>query len=157
MNSKANGTPRRTVTPSGTRIHRNRGGRNHGAAAVEFAFVAPFILLLVFGMVECARMVMVKQVLTSAARIGCRHASLATTQSYLASDAKVRERMEGSIADYDDADIVRIAFSPEFTAAPVSGTEITVTVEVDFDDVSWFPASIFGNAKIRGSSSSRRE
>src|SRR5882757_936386 len=43
-----------------------------GAAAVEFAIVAPVFFLLVFGMVEYGRMIMVQQVITNAAREGAR-------------------------------------------------------------------------------------
>jgi Flp pilus assembly protein TadG len=119
--------------------------------------VAPFILFLVFGSVEFARMAMIKQVLTSAARIGCREAALATTQSYLSCESAVRDRMKGSIVDYDDAEVARVIVSPAFTTPLDSGTEVTVTVEIDCADVSWLPPVFFGDAMIRGSSSTNRE
>ena len=50
--------------------------KRRGAAAVEFAVVAPIFLLLVFGMIEYGRMVMVQQVLTNASREGARCAVL---------------------------------------------------------------------------------
>ena len=50
--------------------------KRRGAAAVEFAVVAPIFLLLVFGMIEYGRMVMVQQVLTNASREGARVAVL---------------------------------------------------------------------------------
>ena len=43
-----------------------------GAAVVEFAIVAPVFFLLVFGMIEYGRMVMVQQVITNASREGAR-------------------------------------------------------------------------------------
>src|SRR6266581_3486012 len=43
-----------------------------GAAAVEFAVVAPVFFLMVFGMIEYGRMVMVQQVITNASREGAR-------------------------------------------------------------------------------------
>ena len=43
-----------------------------GTAAVEFAIVAPVFFLLVFGMIEYGRMVMVQQVITNASREGAR-------------------------------------------------------------------------------------
>ena len=46
--------------------------QRRGAAAVEFAIVAPVFFLLVFGMIEYGRMVMVQQVLTNASREGAR-------------------------------------------------------------------------------------
>src|SRR5687768_2436293 len=51
--------------------------RNRRAtAAVEFAIVAPVFLLLVFGMIEYGRMVMVQQIITNASREGARTAVL---------------------------------------------------------------------------------
>jgi Flp pilus assembly protein TadG len=43
-----------------------------GVAAVEMAFVAPVLVLLSLGMFELSRGVMVRQILTGAARKGCR-------------------------------------------------------------------------------------
>src|SRR5438132_12269139 len=59
-----------------------RKGRR-GAAAVEFAIVLPVFVILVFGMIEYGRMVMVQQVITNASREGARRAVLdgATTSS----------------------------------------------------------------------------
>ena len=51
-------------------------GKRFGAAAVEFAIVAPLFFLLVFGMVEFGRMVMIQQVLTNGSREGARKAVL---------------------------------------------------------------------------------
>src|SRR5688572_9227995 len=50
--------------------------KQRGAAAVEFAVVAPVFILLIFGMIEYGRMVMVQQMLTNASREGARRAVL---------------------------------------------------------------------------------
>ena len=69
-------------------------GRRKGAAVVEFAIVAPVLFLLVFGMIEYGRMLMVQQTLTNASREGARKGILvnstssevtSTVNSYLAS------------------------------------------------------------------------
>jgi Flp pilus assembly protein TadG len=49
-----------------------RKWRRRGIAATEFAILAPFLCALVMGMCEMARLVMVKETLTNAARKGCR-------------------------------------------------------------------------------------
>ncbi|HWG47883.1 MAG TPA: TadE/TadG family type IV pilus assembly protein [Gemmataceae bacterium] len=46
--------------------------RRWGTAAVEMAFIVPILGLIVMGMFELSRGVMVKQILTGAARKGCR-------------------------------------------------------------------------------------
>jgi Flp pilus assembly protein TadG len=52
--------------PGGPR--RPRGG----VAAVEMAFIVPILALIMLGMFELSRGVMVRQILTGAARKGCR-------------------------------------------------------------------------------------
>ena len=54
----------------------NNRNTRRGAAVVEFALIAPIFILLVFGMIEFGRMVMVQQVLTNASREGARLAVL---------------------------------------------------------------------------------
>jgi len=128
-----------------------------GIAAVEMAFVAPFVLLLVFTSVEFSRMMMVRQALTNAAREGCRHASLVTTQSDTDVDTIIRDRLGGVIIDADDSDTVRIGVTPAFTTSLNSGQTITVTVEVDCADVSFLPPFFFADAVIFSQSSINRE
>ena len=56
------------------RARSNRCEDRHGAAAVETAMVLPIALLFMFGIMEYGRFVMTQQVLTNAAREGCRYA-----------------------------------------------------------------------------------
>ncbi len=59
-------------------IHSARGGRRRraGSAAAEFAVLAPLFWILICGMFEVSRALMVKEVLTDAARKACRTAVL---------------------------------------------------------------------------------
>ena len=52
--------------------YRNRQRR--GAAVVEFAIIAPIMFMLVFGIIEFGRAMMVQQLLTNASREGARRA-----------------------------------------------------------------------------------
>ena len=56
------------------RTNGTRRRRRRGAAAIEFALVAPLFLLFIFAMIEFGRMMMVQQVLIQASRDGARHA-----------------------------------------------------------------------------------
>src|SRR5882724_9686787 len=47
-----------------------------GTAAVEFAVILPFVMVLFLGIIEFGRVLMVQQILTNAAREGCRYAVL---------------------------------------------------------------------------------
>jgi Flp pilus assembly protein TadG len=46
--------------------------RRRGAAAVEFAFVIPVVITMVFGMIELGRGYLVQHILTETARRACR-------------------------------------------------------------------------------------
>lgn len=54
------------------RIHSPGSGRRRGVAAVEFAFVLPFLLLLLIGIWELGRIINVQITLNNAARDGAR-------------------------------------------------------------------------------------
>lgn len=47
-----------------------------GVAAVEFALILPFLMVLVLGMIEIGRAIIVKEALSDAAQMGCRTAAL---------------------------------------------------------------------------------
>lgn len=109
-----------------------------GTAAVEFALVAPVFFLLVFGLIELGRMVMVQQALTNAAREGCRTATLATTLSGSEVEAAVRNYLKFVMHDPSSGDLVRVTV-PSGLANTAAGAELTVTVDVNYADVSWLP------------------
>src|SRR4029077_13314881 len=72
------------MAPARNRPRRRRGYRfanRCGAAAVEFAIVAPVFFLLVIGMIEVGRAMMVQQVLINASCVGARQAVTAGATS----------------------------------------------------------------------------
>ena len=141
-----------TRGPKVDNICRSHRKERRGATVVEFAIIAPVFFLLVFGMIEFGRMVMVQQVITNASREGARVAVLdgATTteientvNSYLAS---------GSISGAD----VQVDPNPPSNAG--YGEPVTVTVTVGFDEVSWLPTPMFlGSTELTASTVMRRE
>jgi len=118
---------------------RNRGG----AAAVEFALVAPVFFGFTLGMLEVGRGVMVQQILTSASREGCRQAVL---------DGATTSAVTSFITSYLSSASVPSAgasvnISPSLpTAAGYSGA-VTVTVSIPFNQVNWGPTPIFLGGK----------
>ncbi len=133
------------------------GRPRFGTATVEMAFVAPVILLLVFGSIEFARMMMVRQALTNASREGCRKACLASTESDEQPIKTLRESLRGVIDDATTTEDLRITIVPSTTTAMASGTKITTVVEIDCENVSWLPPFLTKGAKIRCTSSMNRE
>ena len=131
-----------------------------GAAAVEFAVVAPVFFLMIFGMIEFGRMIMVQQVLTNASREGARLAVLDGTAS---SDVKtaVAKYLTGARI-YDNVTTalssatirVYVGVGDTYVLAEPStagyGAPVTVTVEVPFSQVSWLPSPIFVSENAYG-------
>lgn len=133
-------------TPS----RRNRVARR-AAATVEFAVVAPVLILLIFGMLEFSRLMMVEQILTNAAREGSRKAVLAGSKE---------TDVTSVISSYLDGSGIKgakVKVSPDPGSA-AGGAAVTVTVEVPFSDVSWLPHAIFlQNTTVRASVVMRKE
>lgn len=123
----------RTVRPRGLSSRRRRG-----AAVVEFAIVVPIFFLMIFGMIEFGRMVMVHQLLTGAAREGARQA---VVNGSTAGDVEqtVRNYLTATSVDGQDASV---NVTPDLATA---GTGVAVTVEtgIEFEKVSWLPAPFF--------------
>jgi Flp pilus assembly protein TadG len=136
-----------TVQTAGRSVRKRR----RGAAAVEFAIVLPVFVILVFGMIEYGRMVMVQQVITNASREGARRAVLdgATTSSV---QSAVTTYLTNAAVNGGSA-----AVSPDPTAA-ASGDPVTVTVTIPFSAVSWLPSPMYlGGKTLSASTTMRRE
>jgi Flp pilus assembly protein TadG len=130
----------------------NLRNKRKGAAAVEFALVAPVFVLLVFGMIEYGRMVMVQQVITNASREGARQAVLDGTSAANVTTTVNTYLTNGAVSG------ATVTMNPTNPATAVSGTPVTVTVSVPYTAVSWLPAPFFlGNATLTSTSTMRRE
>jgi hypothetical protein len=133
-------------------IRQGGSARRMGAAVVEFAIVAPVFFLLVLGMIEFGRMVMVQQVLTNASREGARVAVLDGTTAQ-----EVFSRVQALL---EPAGIRRaeILLDPNPPSLAGPGQPVTVTVRVPFRQVSWLPAPFFlRNVTLQGITVMRRE
>ena len=134
------------------RPRRRSLARRCGATITEFAIVAPIFFLFVFGAFEFGRAIMVQQILTNAAREGARQAIV---ESAVAAD------VEASVASYLDSTTVAgvtVTVSPTSLQTVGFGDEVTVTVSVPYDQVSWLPVSTFMQGKtLTGESMMRGE
>lgn len=108
---------------------RPRSGRprpastRRAAVAVEFAFVLPFLMILVLGMFEIGRGIMVKEFLSDASQKGCRTGALpGKTNADITNDV---------------ADIMRDSNVTGYTVTVlVNGVAGDVTTAQRFDQVS---------------------
>lgn len=114
-----------------------RPKRVRGAAAVEFAVVSPVLFLLIFGMLDVGRAVMVQNLMTNAARDGARTAILSD-----ATASDVAAQVEKYLAE-SSVPGVTVTVSPNPLSSAAIGDPVTVTAQVPFDNVSWLPSSWF--------------
>jgi Flp pilus assembly protein TadG len=120
--------------------------------------VAPVFFLLVFGMIEIGRAVMVQQILTNASREGARVAVLdSATPTASVVKNKVVDYMKNGGISAATTDMVTINPSEPTTAA--YGTAVTVTVQIPYSSVTWLPSTWFiaGSKKLTASTVMRRE
>ena len=126
--------------------------QRRAAAVVEFAIVAPLFFLLVFGMIEYGRMVMVQQIITNASREGARRAVL---------DGASATEVENEVDDFLEQSSIagaEVTIDPADPSTAEFGDPITVTVSIDFEEVSWLPSPMYlGGQEMTASTSMRRE
>ncbi len=123
-----------------------------GAAAVEFAVVAPLFFLMVFGMIEFGRMIMVQQVITNASREGARMGVL---------DGATAASVQSAIQTYVQGASVQgaqVTVNPDPPSSAGYGEPVTITVSVNFNQVSWLPSPMFlGGQTLSATTVMRRE
>lgn len=112
--------------------------KRRGAAAVEFAIVAPVFILLIFGIIEFGRAMMVQQILVNASREGARRAVL---------EDATAEAVRQTVVEYLDRSSVSVP-SDNVVISPDPGVannnqEISVSISVPFADVSLVPPFIY--------------
>ena len=129
-----------------------------GATVVEFVLVAFVFFLLIFGLIETGRMVMIQQALTNAAREGCRAAGLASSINSADVETTVRDYLQSVVGPTaSNASKVRVTVPATLTNVP-SGTDLTVAVELDYRDASWLPLNFLGlNPTIAAEATRQRE
>jgi Flp pilus assembly protein TadG len=120
-------------------------------AAVEFAFVAPIFFLMVLGIIEIGRAMMVQQVLINASRVGARRASMLSSNEQAVIDAVTEYAAGVGVSG------VNATVSPN-PATAGAGQPVTVNVSIGFNQVSWLPAPwIMGGRELASSSVMRKE
>jgi hypothetical protein len=111
-----------------------------GAAAIEFALVAPLIFLCLFAVIEFGRGIMVIHGLQTASRDACRMAIVWQPTSEELETA-VAERMSSfGISDYT------LTIEPDPISSAEQWEPISVQIVVPYTTASWLPAPRFLNS-----------
>jgi Flp pilus assembly protein TadG len=118
------------------------------AAAVEFAVLAPFLFTLAMGAFELGRGLMVRQVLTDAARKACRTGALPGK-----ANSDVTSDVNDILLDNNiPTSVATITILVNGTSVDVStaqqGDQISVKVAVPFNKVTWTPLFFFNSASV---------
>jgi Flp pilus assembly protein TadG len=125
------------------------------ASSVEFAVVAPVLFILVLGTIEIGRGLMVIQLLTNAARAGCRTgiiegkatSDINTTVTTILTAQGITT--EGVTVQVNDG-------SADASTAN-SGDEITVKVSIPTSKITWVPGGSYLYGTLSGQYTLRRE
>lgn len=125
--------------------------KRRGAAAVEFALVAPLFIMMLFGIIEFGRGMMVQQMLVNATREGAREAVLPGATESAVKSTVVTFLTNSSIPCTTDD--VTVSPDPE---TEFNNGQITVSVSIPFSTVSWIPSSYL-TANLQASTSMRSE
>lgn len=104
-----------------------------GAAAVEFAIIAPLMMTFTFGLVEVGRLTMVKSQAIQATREGARLAVLPNAQS-----SQVIDKVNNALGVLSINSAV-VELEPSILATATPGSYVTVRVRIDPTSVSWIP------------------
>jgi Flp pilus assembly protein TadG len=133
-------------------IHRRQ---RRAASALEFAIVGTTFCILILGIFELGRGLMVMQLLTGGARIGCRTGIL---------EGKANSDITTAVSNYltgvginGDTISVKVNDGTGNVNTSNPGDEVTVSVTVPVTSITWVPGGIFPFGNISGQYTMRRE
>ncbi|MGC1273358.1 MAG: TadE family protein [Planctomycetaceae bacterium] len=116
---------------------RSRRSNRRGAALVEAALVLPIMIMVVLGMFELGRAVMVTNSLTHAASIGARTGAI-TSGTTASVQATVNDRLDESGINRANCQVrILVNGVAGEIAAAQAGDEICVEISVPYADVTW--------------------
>ena len=133
-------------------LTRAKRSSRRGAAAVEFALVAPIIFIMIFASIEFARAIMAIDGMEESVREGCRLSVLDDTTTQEIEDM-VEQRMNLiGISSYT------LTITPDPPSTACQWDPVTVMVSTPFSNVSLLPAPRFiGNITLNASCTLPRE
>jgi Flp pilus assembly protein TadG len=120
-----------------------------GTSAVEMALVAPVFVALLMGQIESARLGMATQLLTTAAREGCR---VAVIPGHVQSDVQTRVNAVLSGSGISVGTVTPTCPSPYTWSSAPGGTPITVSLSVPYSQVTWLGTPFYLSGAVVSSS-----
>lgn len=111
------------------RLRRGKA-RQRGAAAVEFALVLPFLLMMVLGAIDWGWYFFVREVVTNAAREGARAGAVTTAANPTQAAEDIAGNYLTNFGLTRPATVAVDLSNPTFGGAPVPTMSVTVTYPV---------------------------
>ncbi|MEZ6062498.1 MAG: TadE/TadG family type IV pilus assembly protein [Planctomycetaceae bacterium] len=148
------------------RRHRSSQSRNEdrrGAAMVEMAVCFPVFMLMLLGIIEFGRALMVSQLLTSAARQGCREAIIdGATNNSVTSDIRTAVvNTVGCRPEDVGIEIVVTSVADDSEVPLLADAEqrdlVEVEISIAFNAVSLTSGKFLAGQMLRGRCSMRKE
>ena len=105
---------------------------------VEFAVVAPVFLIMITGIMELGRAIVVQQLLTNASREGARIGGYDTTTT----TSTVTTAVNSYLSNVGISGATTVV-SPNALSTAKDGDSVSVTVSIPFRNVSYLPSPIY--------------
>jgi len=105
---------------------------------VEFAVVAPVFLILITGIIELGRAIVVQQLLTNASREGARIGGYDTTNS-----ASTVTTAVNSYLSNVGISGATTTITPSTLSSAKDGDSVSVKVSIPFSSVSYLPSPVY--------------
>lgn len=103
---------------------------------MEFALVAPAVIILVLGLLEWSRFEMIRQVSSTAAFSAARAGTLPG-----ATESDIEQRVDDILTAYAISDVTRVG--------TLTDDEASISLQIPMASNSWFIKKLFGNSTIR--------
>jgi Flp pilus assembly protein TadG len=127
---------------------RRAGALRRGTAAVEFAVIVSFLVVVAMGMIEVTRAVQVKDVLTDAVRSGCR---LAIQPGTANSDVQANINTiltNAGIPTKSVTTTIQVNGKTVDVSTANKGDKISVQIGLPVDSVGWVTPMFFTNQSV---------
>jgi Flp pilus assembly protein TadG len=122
--------------------------RRRAASAVEFAVLAPFLFVLATGAFEVGRAIIVRQVLTDAARKACRTGAL-PKRANADITVEINDILNDNSIPTSAATVTILVNGQAVDASTANqGDQVSVKVSVPYNQVAWTPLLFFNGGSI---------
>lgn len=145
----------RSPTTAAARRRFSGAAPRRAVTALEFALVAPTVFVIILGIFELGRGIMVIHELTNAARIGCRVGAIEGTSTSTISAAVTANLSAVGISS--DTVTVQVNDGSADASTAKANDEITVKVTVPVSSITWVPGGQHLVGTLSGQYTLRRE